>query len=139
MDNNYLYIAYMNYKEVHENTNNSNTIVKHNDVKLQIIGHYDQKTNIWYSGWSFYDPNNFEQYKKSKELLNYAINIDKNLPGINDNIKMIIKYILTSSKIYIYDKDLQLELILAVIVYFSKAKKIYDFNTNSIKRYQIEI
>ena len=139
MDNNYLYIAYMNYKEVHENKDNSKIIVDNDDVKLQIIGYYDQKTNIWYSGWSFYDPNKFEQYKKSKELLNYAINIDKNLPGINDNIKMIIKYILTSSKIYIYDKDIQLELILAVIVYFSKAKKIYNFNTNSIKRYQIEI
>jgi len=135
MDNNYLYIAYINYIDILEKIESGDP----NDIKLQIIGYYDIKTKIWYSGWSFYTTYNFDQYKKSKELLNYAIDIDIHLPSINDKIKMIIKYILTSSKIYIYEEDIQLDLILAIIIYFSKAKKIYKFNTNNINRYNILI
>ena len=137
MNNNYLYIAYMNYIEIYDKSVDS--FDKDDDnKKLQIIGYYDKKTNIWYNAWSFYDPINFNQYKKSKELLNYAINIDNNLPGVESGIKMIIKYILTNSKIYI-EENIQLEIILSIIVYFLKAKKIKYSTNNKIVKYEVLI
>jgi hypothetical protein len=136
MNNNYLYVAYLNYINLDKNLNI--LINVKNNISYQIIGYYDKKTDIWYNGWSIYDDLYNNQYKKSKELLIYALNIEINLSNINNNIKMIIRYILTSSKIYIKE-DLQLEIILSVITYLCKAKKIIYFNTNNISQYYIQI
>ena len=138
MNNNYLYIAYINYINL-EKKNTSNTNNEENDIlKYSIIGYYDKKTNIWYNAWSIYDNLYYDQYKLSKKLLIYALDIEKNLSNIDSYIKIIIRYILTSSKIYITEQ-IQLEIILSIITYFSKAKNIIRREINNIIKYYVYI
>lgn len=112
------------------------------DESIQIIGFFDIDNKIWYNAWAIYNETNIKQYKKSVDLLKYIINIEKDLQISNTFEKMIIKYIICSSKIYIYEKKTQLHLILALLTYFIHANSwnvikkdnvlIYVIHTNSV-------
>jgi len=124
MNNDFLYNAYINYLNIRVNVKDINPKNKN----CQIIGMYDNKLKIWFNGWATLlnihdkdiDPKRFK-LNKSKELLLYGLNID-----IIDNsmIKSIVRYILTSSKIYINEKNIQLDIILSIIVYLGKIQNI---------------
>ena len=94
---------------------------------LNFIGVYDESTNIWIHAWAIYtyiEQYNF--YKKSRDLLKYAINMDIDTRNLDRN-NIIVRSILINSKIYIdnNEKDLQLNIIVGVISYLLKAKS-YD-------------
>ncbi len=120
MNNNYLANAYTNFYKIPQLRLEKTEKINPN---YQIIGLYDKIQNIWYNAWGLYNPeSNYNLYRKSKELLQYALNIERDLKGISPAIKSIIRYILTSSKIYITERKTQLDLILALIMYMIKPK-----------------
>ncbi len=105
----------------------------------QIIGYYDTTLKLWYNGWGLYvNKEVSDWYKKSKELLAYSIDIDKHQSMTNIE-KVIIRYILTNTKLYISEKKTQLYLILAILIYLSKAKRYGYSRENDILTYAIEI
>jgi hypothetical protein len=127
MENNILFTAYINYLKLEQV----------NDGKpSQFIGAFDKRNKIWYNGWGIYDPNNFQKYTKSRELLEYGINIDKYIHKSLEE-KAIIRSILLNSKFYITEKKTQLDLILSIITYFTKAKRIYKIKNDDLFFYCI--
>jgi len=139
---NFFYNAYLNYLKLDDITDyNVNT-----NNNLQIIGYYDIEKNLWFNAWAIYlEPTkenksiNIYKYKKSKDLLSWALNLENDLNGISSIEKNIIKTIICSSKLYITDSSklphpqdsIQLEILLSVICYLTKAKKVswaYDKN-----------
>jgi len=135
MSNNIFYNAYIYFTKL--------KIYRHsNQIQLEktnIIGMFDKSTNIWYNGWAIYDNDNSEKYKKSKELLLYALNIERDMHIKNIIEKAMIKSILINSKFYICEKKLQLNLIVALISYFIKAKSYGIFKSGSIYIYTMEV
>ena len=67
---------------------------------------------------------------KSKDLLIYALNLEKDNNSITDTEKMLLRYILVNAKIYITEKRTQLDIIISTIAYLIKAKK-YDYISNN--------
>lgn len=135
MSNNFLYRAYINFLKIDK------IKIENNDKqKYQIIGIFDSSLKIWYNAWALYvDKNTIDNYKKSKELLVYALNIESSMPGISIEIKCIIKHILINSKFYLSERKTQLNLILAVILYLTKAKQYGITRQNNVYIYFIQI
>jgi hypothetical protein len=135
MSNNFLYRAYINFLKIDK------IKIENNDKqKYQIIGIFDSSLKIWYNAWALYvDKNTIDNYKKSKELLVYALNIESSMPGISIEIKCIIKHILVNSKFYLSERKTQLNLILAVILYLTKAKQYGITRQNNVYIYFIQI
>jgi len=137
MSSNFLYNAYINYLKIYNESKKTNL---DNIENYHIIGIYDSNLNIWYNGWSLYvNPIHSNLYKKSKELLIYGLDIEKTMLGISHDIKYIIKHILVTSKIIIAERITQLNLILAVITYLTKAKQIFKTVSNNCHTYYIKI
>lgn len=120
MNNNFLANAYINFYKIPK----IRFVQSEKSVpNYQVIGLYDKTQNIWYNAWGLYNSEkNYNLYKKSKELLLYALNLERDLKGISPEIKTIIRYILTSSKIYVTERSTQINLILALIMYMIKPK-----------------
>jgi hypothetical protein len=118
MNNNFFYNAYIYFNKL------KNRLMDKDDIDKQknIVGIYDKSNKIWYNGWAIVSTQ-YENYKKSKDLLMYALNIEKDMPGVNINEKALIKSILINSKFYIHERKLQLNVILSVIAYLLKAIK----------------
>jgi hypothetical protein len=135
MSNNFLYNAYINFLKIEK------IKIEHNDKKnYQIIGIFDSSLKIWYNAWALYvDKNTMDNYKKSKELLAYALNIESSMPGISVEIKCIIRHILVNSKFHLSEKKTQLDLILAIILYLTKARQYGITRQNNIYIYFIQI
>ena len=118
--NNYLANAYVNFYKIPEIQYDISEKIKPN---YQVIGLYDKTHKIWYNAWGLYNiEKNYHLYKKSKELLHYALNIERDLKGISPEIKAIIRYILVNSKIYVTERITQLNLVLALIMYMIKPR-----------------
>ena len=116
-------------------------IVKIKDI-YQIIGIYDNRTYIWLNGWALinYEKSLEKNLVKTKELLLYILNFEKDMQSIYNKFeKTIIKSILINSKIYVYEKKTQLDIILAIICYLLKAKNIFKQVNNDITIYYAEI
>ena len=127
--NAYIYFAKLKFKTI------ANEVKPEN---LNIIGIFDEELNIWYNGWSIYDPDHYEKYKLSKELLIYGLNIERDM-GRSDIEKAIIKSILVNSKFYIAEKQIQLNVILSLITYFIKPKNYSYIKTGSLLIYVVEL
>ena len=129
---NFFYNAYLNYLKL-EPVRPDNI----DDIQnIQIIGYYDTEKNLWFNAWAIYHEDRKEsyKYKKSKDLLTWALNLENDLNGISSTDKTIIKTIICSSKLYITDsfenpkdpkESIQLEILLSVICYLTKAKKCH--------------
>jgi hypothetical protein len=146
MSDNFFYNAYLNYLKLQS----SDDYDIKDKLNTQRIGYFDTDTNIWYNGWTIYSLNidKNDIHKKSKELLMYALNLENNLTSYSKIEKMIIKSTICNSKIYITDylkndknilisNSLQLEIILSVICYLTKAKKIIHYFNNNIFIFEI--
>ena len=147
MDNNIFYNAYKYYI----NLNNDNLDISSNN--RQVIGFFDNKFKIWYNAWSmttmpeyiieFSKKKNVELdkdlYKVSNELLKYGLNIHKDLQSVDPDRRNLIKTILINSKFYINEKKTQLDIILAIIAYLIKAKKVYYISDSNVFIYIVEI
>jgi hypothetical protein len=129
--NNILYNSYIYFTKIKINNNKNNLELE----KYNIIGIFDNSLNIWYNGWAIYDIKNKDVYKKSKELLLYGINIERDLNGKLNIEKAIIKSILVNSKFYINDKDIQIKIIISLIAYLIKAKTYMILNVGSLEMY----
>jgi len=123
MNNNKLYTIYTNYLDIKLNSTNISYSIEY---ERHLIGIFDKKLKIWYNAWSINNYNikdkNYNNYNNSlsKELLKYAI--DAEIHTIDDVIRNIIKSIICNSKIYITEYKTQLELIIAIFLYFTKKK-----------------
>jgi hypothetical protein len=142
MNNNILYNAFIKYKTFY-----NDAFLKFKDENMSnkenILGFYDKKNHLWYNGWAIYkNKNNENLFKKSKELLIYALDIDTNL-SINQELRVIIKAMLISPKVIIQEM-LQLDLLIAISCYLLNVKyivkkkiqddnKIYLEDNNEIK------
>lgn len=147
MDNNIFYNAYKYYI----NLNNDSLEISSNN--RQVIGFFDNKYKIWYNAWSmttlpeviinFSKNKNVELdkdlYRVSNDLLKYGLNINKDLQSVEADRRYLIKTILTNSKFYINEKKTQLDIILAIIAYLIKAKKVYYINDSNVFIYIVEI
>ena len=124
--NNLLYNSYINFISLPK----SAPI----DDNYHIIGIYDKKNKIWYNAWGLYteykNQIEYNKYKKSKDLLIYALKLEKDNNSITDTEKMLLRYILVNAKIYITEKRTQLDIIISTIAYLIKAKK-YDYISNN--------
>lgn len=127
MENNILFSAYINYLKLEQISDGNPS---------QFIGAFDKYNKIWYNGWAIYDPNHFQKYAKSRELLQYGINIDKYIHKPLEE-KAIIRSILLNSKFYITEKKTQLDLILAIITYLTKANRIFKIKNGNLFFYCI--
>jgi hypothetical protein len=78
------------------------------------------------------------QYKKSKDLLLYALNIPRDMHGVKDSEKLIIMSILINSKFYVSERKTQLDIILAIITYLTKSKNYYYIPKDDLRFYIIE-
>ena len=148
---NFFYNAYLNFLKLDHITDYDVTT----NNNIQIIGYYDMEKNLWFNAWAIYlEPtkenksNNIYKYKKSKDLLLWALNIENDLNGISPIEKNIIKTIICSSKLYITDcfkvsdpeDSIQLEILLSVICYLIKAKKInWSYNKNNFITVFVEL
>jgi hypothetical protein len=136
---NFFYNAYLNYLKLDTFTITTDYKL---DTNIQIIGYYDIEKKLWFNAWAMYhetpkDNKRNDLHKKSKDLLTWALNLENDLNGILYTEKTIIRTIICSSKLYITDnfektnanysiqaKDsIQLEILLSVICYLTKAKK----------------
>jgi hypothetical protein len=133
MNNNIIYNAFFKYTNLLYINKNIESIdddrKKFEDKNRQILGYYDTKNKLWYNSWAIASTDKIKKnfFKKSKELLIYALDIDTNL-SISEPLRVIIKSILVSSKIIIQEK-LQLDLILAISMYLLKT----DYITREIE------
>ena len=144
MSSNFFYNAYLNYFKL-ESSYEDNLKIQ------QTIGYYDIEKSIWFNAWSIYnlESEKIDIHKKSKELLVYGLNIENDLNSNSITDKMMIKSIICSSKIYITDgknikkkninTSIELQIILSVICYLTKAKKIAHFIKDNIIIFTIEI
>jgi len=149
MSSDFFYNSLLNYYKI----DTKNTIKSIDDPNIQIIGYYDTEKKIWFHAWSVYnDTSEIDKYKKSKELLIYVLNIEKDLKGISSSEKTIIKSMISNAKIYISDPNtgndknkpynLQIKILIAVICYLSKAKKLtvfLDDNFYNLQIYAIQV
>ena len=121
--NNFLYNAYINFYKLPTTSNVFSETSQNNLESSQMIGIFDNNKKIWFHAWSMYDIKiNINRYKSSRLLLDYAINIDKNM-SISEEYKILVRSMLVNSKFYITEKKTQLYLLLAVILYLIGAKK----------------
>ena len=144
MNNNFFYNAYINLFKIEPLSGNKNILIK--NLNFQFIGWFDITNHIWYHGWAIFNtnPKYNIKYKKSKELLSYILNIEFDNHSISNSEKIIIKSMISNSKIYISDNNqvddnIQLDILLAVICYLTKAKKYGYYKANNIYLYCIEI
>jgi hypothetical protein len=146
MSDNFFYNAYLNYLKIEF----ISTEAYKDDNNIQTIGYYDAEKKIWYNGWAIYglSNNKIDIHKKSKELLIYALNLENDLTSYSEAEKMIIRSIICSSKIYITDveeditqiiENKQLEILLSVICYLIKAKKMIHYYANNIFVFAVKI
>jgi hypothetical protein len=128
MNNNVLYESYINFIKISKKYDDDYFLDNKQEPKekYQIIGLYDTSNKIWYYGWTIFnnDKKNYYRYNKSKELIKYALDIERDLP-VSINEKQIIRSILINSKINIID-DLQLQIIIALATYILRAKEIIE-------------
>jgi len=123
MNNNILYTIYTNFFNIQLNSYNQNELQKqHLKEKFHLIGVFDKSLKIWYNAWTL---NNYDttDINLSKELLIYFINYKIN---IHNNIIMnIIKSIMCNSKIYLTEYKTQLQLIIAIFLYYTKKNMFF--------------
>jgi hypothetical protein len=112
-----------------------------NNPNQHIIGYYTSNNKIWYNAWSITSKKKIANYKKSKELLLYGLDIDIHLQKMNYNELhiYIIKYVLINSKLYIDDGKIQIEFILSIILFFIKARKYGIYKKNNVSIFFIEL
>ena len=127
---NLLYNAYLNFSKLSKTTGDITT------KKMCLVGAYDTDQKIWYNGWALANNINPEYNKKSKQLLQYAIDI---AIEPNDISQIIVRYIFTNSKLYIQEKIIQLRLIIAVSLFYMKAISWTRTRLGSIIYYHAEI
>ena len=132
---NILYNAYIYFMKLKR----SNVTTEIKMEKVNIIGMFDTTLKIWYNGWAIYDPDHGDKYKLSKDLLIYGLNIERDMFAKSDVEKAMIKSMLVNSKFYINEKKTQLNVILALITYFLKAKSYSVVSMGSIWIYLIEV
>jgi hypothetical protein len=134
-----LYNSYIYYNKLFNKAKKLNLFI---DDSYHIIGVHDINQKLWFNAWALteFDENKRKQMIKSKELLNYALNIENDISSTYNNIeKIIIKTILINSKFYINEKETQLDVILSVICYLTKATDIRYIESNHIFIYYIKI
>jgi hypothetical protein len=134
-----LYNSYIYYNKLFNKAKRLNLFV---DETYYIIGVHDKNQNIWFNAWALteFDNDKRKQMTKSKELLNYALNIENDISSVYNNIeKIIIKTILVNSKFYINEKETQLDVILSIICYLTKATDIRYTQSSQIFIYYIKI
>lgn len=140
MNNNFFNKAYLNYIRLKRNFDNDskNNINSLNNVN--IIGYYDNNSKIWYNAWAIYasDNDTILKYSKSKETLKYALNIEKDMTSIDFPQRIIIKSCLINSKYYI-NESIQLDIIIAIIMYLNKATRLNITKLNNIDCYEMEV
>ncbi len=134
MDNNFFYKAYMNFNKLKKD------FVNHDKNLSFNIGYYDHKNKIWYNGWAINASSNIspQYYSKSKELLKYALDIEKDMLSVDLYQRILIKSCLINSKYHVSDK-VQLDMIVAIITYLTKATKFNVIKTNDISSFSIDI
>lgn len=109
------------------------------DNNFQYIGIFDDSSNIWYNAWSIYtDKKIIHSYKSSRDLLKYAINLDIDLNNYNSDIIVILRSILINSKIFLTNKNIQIELLLAIITYYINSKSYSVIKSNNLFYYIVE-
>ena len=138
MNNNIFYNAYINFMRLkYKGRIDVNLTLGSN---CHIIGIYDKSQNIWYNAWSLtgFPTSSNDLYKKSKDLLLYALNIPKDMHGVKESEKLIIMSILINSKFYISERKTQLDMILAIITYLTKAKNYYYIPKDDLRFYIVE-
>ena len=123
MNNNLLYTIYTNFFNIEKKPYNK-FLLESKGYNKHLIGIYDISLNIWYNAWTLQNYN-YDEIKLAKGLLNYLLEKDLNNKqnSINDNI---IKSLILNSKIYIFE-ELQLNLIVAIFIFYTKIK-IYTIN-----------
>ena len=138
MTSNFFYNSYIYYNKLYNKSNKSNLSI---DDSYHIIGVHDMNQNLWFNAWALteFNVDKKKQMNKSKELLNYAFNIENDMSSIYNNIeKIIIKTILINSKFYINEKKTQLDVILSTICYLTKAKDIRYILSSQLYIYYIK-
>jgi hypothetical protein len=137
MDNTFLQNAYIHFIKLSK-LDITTPYNKTDDI--HIIGFFDISQHMWYHAWAMTLSIHKESYyKKSKELLKYALDMDINKNGISVSEIPIIKSMLVNSKFYISEKRTQLDIIIALITYLLKAKRYYIEKDNNFVIYYIEI
>jgi hypothetical protein len=134
-----LYNSYIYYNKLFNKAKKLNLFI---DETYHIIGVHDINKKLWFNAWALteFNENKRKQMIKSKELLNYALNIENDISSTYNNIeKIIIKTILINSKFYINEKETQLDVILSVICYLTKATDIRYIKSSNISIYYIKI
>jgi hypothetical protein len=148
---NFFYNAYLNYLKLDILTGYVDEVIGNSNI--QTIGYYDLEKNLWFNAWAIYnetpkDNKRIDIHKKSKDLLSWALNLENDLNGIPHTEKTIIKTIICSSKLYITDSlelphptdSIQLEILLSVLCYLTKAKKFnWSYNKNKYARALIQL
>jgi hypothetical protein len=139
------YIKIQNTEEVNTNLNvKINTegkifFKKDNEIifedNVNILGIFDISTCVWLWAWTspMFAP---EELKDSINILKYSLSYD---PKSNSNIHKYIKAHFTCSRIH-FDKDIYLDIHLALSLYISKKKFIYpkvDKKLNQIRYYTV--
>ena len=139
------YIKIQNTEDVNTNLNvkinTEGTIIfkKENEIifedNVNILGIFDISTCVWL--WAWTSPMfTSDELKDSMNILKYGLSYD---PKSNSNIHKYIKAHFTCSRIH-FDKDIYLDIHLALSLYISKKKFIYpkvDKKLNQIRYYTV--
>ena len=132
MDNNLLYTVYINFFNIQlEYYNIQNNIEFDNKLKkkeIYLIGIFDKSLKIWHNAWALNNYSGDGDIDMSRKFLIYFINREKSnfdTSFKNNIINNIIKSIVCNSKIYITEYKTQLQLILAIFLFFTK-KNMYN-------------
>ena len=121
MSNNILNVIITNYFNIKKNKQIIPNIIDTTSNNYHMIGIFDQSLKLWYNAWGLQNYSNLTKIKKSKELLKWFIDFDY---SIYENERLliinIVKSIICNQKIYINERKTQLELVIAIFLYYAK-------------------
>ena len=89
---------------------------------LELLGYFDNQTNIWIWGWVIGNTT-MEQTNICRNLLDYGLKLE---PGTNTIEHFMIKSILVNSRIQ-FDEAVQLEVTLALCSYLVNKKILFIY------------
>lgn len=94
----------------------------HEEYDYELLGYFDNQTNIWIWAWVLPDLN-YDKTILCRELLNYGLKLE---PSTNSTEHFIIKSLLVNSRILL-EEYVQLESYLAIISYIIKDKILFIY------------
>lgn len=122
-EQNYTYRNIITTKKVKFDLINDVILLNNQEFSFQVLGYFDNQTNIWIWSWVLPDLN-YEKTQLARDLLFYGLKLE---PSTNSTEHFIIRSLLVNSRILLED-FIQLDTYLAIISFIIKDKILFIYH-----------